>query len=90
MFIKTTFTNNCKNEYCDVLAAIDSKLTYYGITQLNNIRYGFQNHIDYDKYEDLSIYKMIMINIINSSDCLCNINVPLIISKIRKITNSIC
>lgn len=90
MFINTSVDKSCVSPICDLFSDIDEKLATLGVNQLNNIRFGFNTSINYDNYEDLVVYRDILSGVVNNADWLCDVNVNLVISKIRKLTNSLC
>jgi hypothetical protein len=90
MFINPSVEKSCKTPLCDLFEVIDKKIAQYGLEQLNNIRFGFNTNINYDAYEDIIVYKDILRSVVNNADWMCDVNVNQVISKIRKLTNSLC
>lgn len=69
---------------------IDSKIKQQAVNLLNNIRFSQESLVDYNKYNNLLTYRTILENIQYFNECLCGVDTTQIISKINKITNSIC
>lgn len=90
LFLKTRFANTCNNIYNELFKEIDIKVLQCAKLLLNDIRFGFNTKINYKAYEDLETYKEILKRMIHCSDCLCDINIKVVVSKIRALTNSIC
>lgn len=59
-------------------------------TKLDNLRFGFKTYINYTKYEDAITYKEILKDIMYCSSGLCDVNVSMVVSKVKHIINTPC
>lgn len=89
LFITPTF-HETNLSLWETLTNIDKKLAQISSNLLNNIRYGFQGNISYDTFEDLIIYRDIVNEVMYSNKVYCDVNVKKLVSKINKLTNTIC
>lgn len=72
------------------IAQIELKLLQYAMTELNNLRYGFQSYIDYDKVQMLLFYKDLYLDLSRCKDCFCDVNIGEIEGKIHTLLNTYC
>jgi len=89
-FVQTSFSDKCDQPYINLLGVIDKRIAQISNYLLNNIRYGFDTKVDYETYENLTLYREILLDKIYCSDCLCDWSIDCIIAEIRKLTNQIC
>jgi len=89
-FISTDFYDHQAIPYSKILEDIDNKIYQYAGYLLDNIRYGFNTNVNFDAYEDLTIYREILTAKLYCDYCLCDISIDQIIAKIKNLTNSIC
>lgn len=90
LYINTYFEEHSKTLFIDTLSKIDSKIYNIAKIQLNNIKYGQNNKVNYNVYEDLIIYRSILEDIIYCSSCFCDINVNTVFQRITKLLNTYC
>lgn len=88
-FIDTTVEPRNKT-YCEIFDAIDAKVAQYGKILLYNHLYSFNSKVNHEVFDDLMNYKEILKMKLDCDECLCTYTTDEIISKIRKLTNSIC
>lgn len=69
----------------NLLRAIDKRIYTIAYTELNNIRYGFNHHVDYTTYNQLLVYKEILIYKLLGCNCLEDTSLLNIIHNIKKL-----
>lgn len=79
-----------KKDTEDLFSQIDKKIAYISTLKANNIRFGFTTSINYNLYEDLVYYREILSAKLCDSQCLCDIDLAKIISKIKSLINQTC
>lgn len=90
LFLDTKIENTSDTLFFDLLSEIDQKIYKISKQQLNSIKFGTRNKVNYDLYEDLLMYKSILNDIIYCSTCLCDINHSTVVQRIKKLINTPC
>lgn len=65
---------------------VDNRIVQIAIVQYNNVRFGFQQFVDMEQYEDLLIYKEILLDKLLGCNCLDDQFLLKIVSKLKKLT----
>jgi len=71
----------------DLLDSLDRKIVDIAVTQVNNVRFGLDKPVDIELYEDLLIYKDILLDKLLGCNCLDDEYIVYIISKIKHLIN---
>lgn len=81
-------TNNYSTleELNNLIEAIDSSIVRIGIVALNNYRFGFDEHVDIQKYKDLLRYRNILTKKLLGCNCFDDLLLLDIVSKLKKLT----
>lgn len=80
--------NICSNAGLNILInEINTGIYKIAKVELDNIRYGFSWHVDYDKYVELYQLREILLNKMLGCNCLEKANMIQIISKIKRLLN---
>lgn len=90
MFFFDTIVEKRTNTFDDLFKSIDSKIYQYGKIVLNNRKYGFDKKINHQAFDDLTNYRDILKMKLECDECLCEYCLDDIISKINKLTITIC
>jgi hypothetical protein len=69
----------------DLIEKIDHKILEMAVVQYNNVRFGFVQPVDIEKYEDLLIYKKILLDKLLGCNCLTDQFLLMIVSKLKKL-----
>lgn len=85
--IAPTMANNYStNESLnDLLDRVDRRIVDIAIVELNNVRFGFAQVVNYEQYEDLLIYKEILMDKLLGCNCLDDQFLIKIVSKLKKL-----
>lgn len=89
LFLKPEFSNKTET-YQSLINQLNKALYKIAITKLNNIRFGFKTPVNYEKYEDILVYRDILNDVMYCATGLCDINVNLLVSKVKKLINQPC
>lgn len=86
--IAPSLANNYSTNYdLNLLVkSIDTKILQIATTHLNNVRFGFTNTVNLDLYDDLTIYRRILMDILLGCNCLQDILLLKVVSKLKKLT----
>ena len=71
----------------DLLDSLDRKIVDIAVTQVNNVWFGLDKPVDIELYEDLLIYKDILLDKLLGCNCLDDEYIVYIISKIKHLIN---
>lgn len=87
--INPTITNNNQNNagLNYLLKSIDNKIGDLATTQYFNTIYGFNKLVDMDLYEDLCEYKEILLDMLLGCNCLEDLHLVYITSRIQRLVN---
>ncbi len=69
----------------ELLDAVDNRIVTIAIVKYNNVRFGFNQFVDLDQYEDLLTYKEILLSILLGCNCLQDQFLVKIVSKLKKL-----
>lgn len=89
LFLKPEFAQKSET-YQSLINQLNTQLYKIAVIKLNNIRFGFDTPVNYDKYEDILVYRDILNDIMYCATGLCNINTNLVISKVKSLINKPC
>jgi len=84
--MSNNYSSNC--ELNNLIESIDKKILDIATCEYNNIRFGFNKVIDYNKYEDLLIMKEILLDKLLGCNCLDDKFLININFNIKKLINS--
>lgn len=68
-----------------LLDSVDRRIAEIAIVQLNNTRFGFRQEVNFDQYDDLLIYKEILMDKLMGCNCLDDQFLIKIVSKLKKL-----
>ena len=68
-----------------LIDAVDRRIVQIAIVEYNNVRFGFDQFVDYEQYEDLLIYKKILLDKLLGCNCLQDQFLLKIVSKLKKL-----
>lgn len=88
--ITPTLSNNYSSTQSlnALLDDIDSKIVDIATVQLSNVKYGFDKEVAIERYEDLIIYKDILLDKLLGCNCLDDEYIVYIITKIKQLINT--
>lgn len=89
LFLKSDFSDKSET-YIELISQLNTQLYKIAKTKLDNMRFGFNTPINYEKYEDIITYKEILNDIMYCASGLCDVNTTVVISKVKKLINSPC
>ncbi len=89
MLINPQLNNKCCSEeqINSLLGKIDRVISNIGNALLNNIRYGLTNEISNTTFQDLLLYRDIIVSKLLGNEELSKISFERIISKVKRIIN---
>lgn len=78
----------CSTEHINnILGSIDKTIRNISVSILNNIRYGLTNEICEDTFQDLLLYRNIIVSKLLGNEVLEKTSWDLILSRVKKIIN---
>lgn len=89
LFVTPEFSNKTET-YTSLICQIDSQIYKIAKTKMDNIRYGFNTYVNFDKYDDLVTYRSILIDIMYCATGLCDVNAVVVVNKVKHLINTPC
>lgn len=69
----------------DLIDAIDNRIVEISIVEYNNVRFGFKQFVNMEQYEDLIIYRKMLLDKLLGCNCLEDVYLIKIVSKLKKL-----
>lgn len=89
LFIQSELSDKTES-YKSLISELDYQVYKIAKTKLDNIRFGFNNKVNYNKYNDIIVYREILSDIMFCASGMCDVNTEMVISKVKKLINSPC
>ncbi len=85
--ITPRFSNNYSTnaELNSLIDAIDTRIAEIAVVEYNNVRFGFQGKVNIEQYEDLLIYRKMLLDKLLGCTCLQDVYLLKIVSKLKKL-----